>query len=126
MDSQNVITPFKIEGKLVKEDALGGFTYATHLTEVVSKSKRRPYEILLVSQDETMIVTRKMKVFEEHSNLQMGHQRWKFETCESSPFQLLKKIGDAWFWQIKDERTQKTEYVQAHVLFDRLEYLSVH
>lgn len=126
MESKNVVSFFKMEGKLVKEDPLGGFTYASYLTEVVSKSKRRPYEILLVSQDETMIVARKMKVLEEHSNLQAGHQRWKFETCKSFPFQLLKKIGDGWFWQNKDETTQSIEYVQAHVLFDRLEYLSVH
>jgi len=126
METKNIMSSYKMEGKLKKQDPLGGYTYAKHMTEVITRSKRRPYEILLVSQDESMIVARKMKVLEEHDNLQAGHQRWKFESCDSFPFQLMKKIGDAWFWQIKDESTQKVEYVQTHVLFDRLEYLSVH
>lgn len=126
MEAENVVKSFKLEGKLVKKDALGGFTYATHLTEVITKSQKRPYEILLVSQDETMVLARKMRVSPEHDNLQAGHQRWKFESCEKLPFQLLKKIGDGWFWQVKNPVTDKTEYVQAHVLFDRLEYVSVH
>lgn len=126
MDTKNVAQSFGLEGKLVKHDVNGGFTYAKHLTEVITQSNKRPYEILLVSQDENMVLTRKMRVLPEHENLQAGHQRWKFETCDKFPFQLLKKIGGSWFWQSKNIITKETEYVPANVVFDRLEYVSVH
>ena len=124
MEQENVIKSFKLEGNLVKKDAQGGFTYAKHMTEVQSNNLRIPYEILLVSQDETMVLARKMRVLPEHENLQMGHQRWKFETCDKYKFELLKKIGDGWFWQKKSDDSDKKEYIQAHILFDRLEYLN--
>jgi hypothetical protein len=123
MDTQNVIEPFIGDGKLVKPCPHGGMTYASFMTEVITQSHKRPYQVMLVSQDETMVLVRKLRVLPEHENLQAGHQRWKFEPCDKFPFQLLKKIGNGWFWQSKNEQTNESQYQQVHVLFDRLEYV---
>ena len=54
MDTQNVIEPLIGDGKLCKPCPHGGMTYASFMTEVITQSHKRPYQVMLVSQDETM------------------------------------------------------------------------